>query len=428
MYIYVKKILKYKQFPIITASLALVFLCALSFSYGSRSSRGRAFTKAPLLWAKLDGNLTDEVSTGSTFAYSHGKPATESGINIKEGDNIQYSPGSAVSAGSGIYENWNPNQGTMNVWAQPNWAGNDNTRHDIWNGDYGRIDTTDANLKAYWKFDEGSEKFVFDSSSSDNIGYFHGPALSFDGGDYVISNFQFSIFNFQSISNWINIGTLATGKPIISKWGDSQNSILIKTDDTNSDEIKVCVANSLTDNCAIYGITANADLAAGNWYYLDVVYDGTQSANADKLKVYVNGALKTVSFTGTVPAVLQNSTTNLEIGGDLALAQYIIAKIDEVRIYNRALSATEIAQRYTGIFANESGLVGFWTMDENQGQTVYDKSGNNNNGTLGANSDSRNDDPAWVNYAPAWTDEGMFGKGIVFDGSDDEAEMGDINF
>ncbi|MFH0856996.1 MAG: hypothetical protein V1860_03805, partial [bacterium] len=76
----VKNILKYKYFPIIAASLSLVFLFLLSYSYGSRPPRKRNLTTTPLLWAKLDGTLTDENSSGSTFAYSPGKPATETGV------------------------------------------------------------------------------------------------------------------------------------------------------------------------------------------------------------------------------------------------------------------------------------------------------------------------------------------------------------
>ncbi|MBU4347529.1 LamG domain-containing protein [Patescibacteria group bacterium] len=174
-----------------------------------------------------------------------------------------------------------------------------------------------------------------------------GQALQFDGvDDYVSANFQFSVLNFQSISNWINFQTLATGKPIIGKWGNSQNAILIKTDDVNSDEIKICAASGLTDDCANAASTTDANLTVKNWHNLQVVYDGTQSTNADKLKLYLDGSQKTLSFIGTIPTALQNSSANLEIGGDSDLGGYVSCFIDEVRIYNRALSEDEIGQLY----------------------------------------------------------------------------------
>ena len=71
-----------------------------------------------------------------------------------------------------------------------------------------------------------------------------------------------------------------------------------------------------------------------------------------------------------------------------------LGKIDDVRVYNRALSATEIKQLYNLGAANvghsnamiSNGLVGYWTFDGKDtnwttGQT-RDLSGNGNNGSL----------------------------------------------
>ena len=62
--------------------------------------------------------------------------------------------------------------------------------------------------------------------------------------------------------------------------------------------------------------------------------------------------------------------------------------VDEVKIYNRALSENEITNLYNSTKVNyiqsipRNGLVGYWTMnsDDINGTTVYDKSGNGNNG------------------------------------------------
>ncbi|MDF1498678.1 MAG: hypothetical protein P1P85_05015 [Patescibacteria group bacterium] len=274
----------------------------------------------------------------------------------------------------------------------------------------------DYGLVGSWGFDEGAGTMAYDSSDEGNDGTLtnspkwttdspskgsgrQGGSLKFDGvDDYITSNFQFSIFNFQSISNWINFQTLATGKPIIGKWGNSQNAILLKTDDTNSDEFKICVASGLTDDCANYGVTADANIVASAWYNIQIVYDGTQSANADKLKLYLNGAQKTLSFTGTIPSTLQNSTGALEIGGDSDLASYVNAKIDDVRIYNRALSAEEVRYHY-----NKGGPVAEWGFDEGSGTTAFDSSINRNNGVITPGSGG------WI--------EGKYGGAYDFDGS-----------
>jgi len=75
-----------------------------------------------------------------------------------------------------------------------------------------------------------------------------------------------------------------------------------------------------------------------------------------------------------------------------------LRKIDDVRIYNRALSAAEVAQLYTLGTANvahsasgpnaplSNGLVGYWTLDGSatnwRTNTTADLSGNSNTGTL----------------------------------------------
>ncbi len=50
-------------------------------------------------------------------------------------------------------------------------------------------------------------------------------------------------------------------------------------------------------------------------------------------------------------------------------------------------------------------LVGWWKLDEGSGTTAFDSSGNGNDGTLQG--------------APAWVDDGKFGKAVKFNGSSD---------
>ena len=58
-----------------------------------------------------------------------------------------------------------------------------------------------------------------------------------------------------------------------------------------------------------------------------------------------------------------------------------------------------------------NALVGYWSFDENDGDTVYDSSGNNNHGVM-------QNGPQWVN--------GQFGSALQFDSTDDYIQMSDI--
>jgi len=65
------------------------------------------------------------------------------------------------------------------------------------------------------------------------------------------------------------------------------------------------------------------------------------NATAQTLDIYVNGILDNGVLSGTVPAAQVNSTQNVNIGRRIG-GYYFQGIIDEVRIYNRAISATEV--------------------------------------------------------------------------------------
>ena len=74
-------------------------------------------------------------------------------------------------------------------------------------------------------------------------------------------------------------------------------------------------------------------LTVNVWTHLAATYD------AATLRLYVNGVqVSSRAQTGAIAV----STNPLQIGGDTIYGQYFQGKIDEVRIYNRALTGTEI--------------------------------------------------------------------------------------
>ena len=76
-----------------------------------------------------------------------------------------------------------------------------------------------------------------------------------------------------------------------------------------------------------------ASLTANTWAHLAATYDGAT------LRLYVNGTqVASVAATGNLAA----STNPLEIGGNSIYAQFFQGLIDEVRVYNVALTAPQI--------------------------------------------------------------------------------------
>ena len=76
-----------------------------------------------------------------------------------------------------------------------------------------------------------------------------------------------------------------------------------------------------------------SSLTANAWTHLAATYDGTT------LRLFVNGTqVSSIARSGAIAT----SGGPLTIGGDPIYPQYFSGRIDEVRIYNRARTATEI--------------------------------------------------------------------------------------
>jgi hypothetical protein len=83
--------------------------------------------------------------------------------------------------------------------------------------------------------------------------------------------------------------------------------------------------------------------------YVTAVFDGTQTGNAARLKVYVNGVAQTLTFTGTIPATLGTAAQlgQFDIGRNAASATYSSGKAQDVAVFAAALSAARDAAYYT---------------------------------------------------------------------------------
>lgn len=218
-----------------------------------------------------------------------------------------------------------------------------------------------SSLVSYWKMDEtsGTRDDAYGSNDlTDNNTVTSATGVRTNAAHFVIANSEFlskadnATLDFSAaftLSVWIKQTALAVNQTIAAKWTyQTQGSWGFQTDATNNDELLCYIATSLIDAGVNYGRTTTADLAAGTWYHLIVVYDGSGAANADRLKIYVNGVQKTLTFTGTIPASLQNSTADLNVGKfGGSLTQYYGGDMDLFGLWSRAVTAAEIAELYS---------------------------------------------------------------------------------
>jgi hypothetical protein len=202
-----------------------------------------------------------------------------------------------------------------------------------------------ANLAAQYKFDGD----VQDSSGKGNNGTINGDptwvaagkvgsALRFDGaGDYVDcgAGATLNITNGVTIAAWIKLSVTGLDQKIAGNQDNTTGGYKFGVYSNNRVEFEIRTsAGAGTLNRSVAGGTA---LATDIWYHVVGVY-----SEGNYIRTYVNGVLDRAL---TTTAVLGTSTGTLKIGCEpyTTTANFFNGIIDDLRIYNKALSAGEIA-------------------------------------------------------------------------------------
>jgi len=100
--------------------------------------------------------------------------------------------------------------------------------------------------------------------------------------------------------------------------------------------------NTNTTNGAIIQNISNINIVLNTWIHSTMTYDGASS------KIYINGSLaNTGAITGTINYTEYGSPYYLSIGRkNESEGQYVSGSVSVVKVYNKALSATEVTQNY----------------------------------------------------------------------------------
>lgn len=202
--------------------------------------------------------------------------------------------------------------------------------------------TATGGLVAAYAFEEMTGATALDASGLNNHGTItqaarttagrFGRGLSFDGVNDWVSVKDAASLDFtkaMTLEAWVN------PKVAMSAW----SSIIAKETATGS--AYSLVANGGTNQPDV-GILTNTwreivggtSLPANTWKHLAATYDGAT------LRLYIDAVqVAQAALTGTI----QVSNGMLRIGGHSILGDFFNGRIDEVRLYNRALTQTEIA-------------------------------------------------------------------------------------
>jgi hypothetical protein len=231
-----------------------------------------------------------------------------------------------------------------------------------------------ASLVAHFDFEEGSG-----NSTTSKVGGWSGPfsgnpqwvdnnlppvpsgttaALAFDGdGDWIISNYAGIAGNGdRSVSFWVSSTNGAQNSGIVA-WGNSTTpngrKWHVRFNDNPANGPQGAIRTEIQGSFEIDG----SPLTDGNWYHIVSIYEAGGPFGSGQVSHYVNGTLvsdgdlntggDTVSVNTLTSSTVDGTTYPVVLGGrhQGALASFD-GLIDEVRIYDHALSESEVLGLY----------------------------------------------------------------------------------
>jgi len=209
-------------------------------------------------------------------------------------------------------------------------------------------------------------------ATATTTGFNDGGAFDFDGSNDYIENTVLPDDTFDNdftISFWTSPGELVAETNILHKKDGINAGVAIQQ--VSSSQVRFFYED--TNGARTILPTISSPMSVGQWVYVTCVRNTTE----DKLYIYINGVENVSAVDATI--VSRQTTNSLFIGTNLVGGDFYKGKIDNVKIYNRVLSADEIKAQYlqraevgdsyvsqTDIFVDSSGNVGIGITSPSQ--------------------------------------------------------------
>jgi len=294
------------------------------------------------------------------------------------------------------------------------------------------------NLAAWWDFDDGEGQVAADLSGNGNDGTLgnssgeddsdpawvdgiSGKALRFDGTDDYVDCGTDTVFDLGygvTFSAWIK-------KEAGGGFGGNGFDGIIATDEIYGESGYTGYnfgLHRIENDKYVFGIeygdgagerkslkTESGTIDTKLWYHVVGVCKGSND-----MSLYLNGEAVAGSYSGSGGEIDWNENSCI-IGVSWA-TYHFKGSIDDVRIYNTALTADEVAVLYQ-LHSGKANLSAAWDFDEGYGQALHDLTGNGLDGTLGVSVDKDSKDPDWI--------QGLEGTALNF--NEDYTDFGDID-
>jgi len=200
------------------------------------------------------------------------------------------------------------------------------------------ITINDTNLKAYWKLDEDTGTSTADASGTGNTGTIANGSwqpgkinccVSFNGTSSSIQKTSASSLPAanatQTIGFWLYVSATPSAKATAMAVSGSSSGVYIGYSDSTHFGVWKNNGTLLVSTTALPSFNA--------WHYITYVKNGSNNY------LYIDGTQVNTSTTATDSSAATTLTAGMTPGG----TNYFNGKLDEIRVYTRALSATEIS-------------------------------------------------------------------------------------
>jgi hypothetical protein len=206
-------------------------------------------------------------------------------------------------------------------------------------------------LVASWSLDEGTGTVAADSVGGANgtvggaawVAGKTGKALDFNGTDsnYLSVGNTIGTYDTLTVGMWVNMRSFTNSQSsLLTCNGWQAGALQLRIDSTNNIIFQVNGNSSSGD--PTWGSVSSTSGSFGtdklnSWHHVAVTYSDT----AKTVSFYIDGVLNTTAAYDTARSVILGP---LQIGGWNWTGKTINGSIDEVKVYNRVLTASEVAQ------------------------------------------------------------------------------------
>jgi len=202
----------------------------------------------------------------------------------------------------------------------------------------------DAGLVGHWTFDgkDISGTTAKDTSGNNNNGIISGATKAIgklgQGTDFSAATNVVTVPDKDNLDGMSQLTLSAWINPRTSGIGTSFGRIIEKGNGSSYNFL--FVGNNLECDIGVTAVGSTTSPLSGkynSWHHVDCVYDGAN------VSIYLDGvSVASAAKTG----VVGSGSTAMTIGNNVAGDRTFNGKIDDVRVYNRALSVNEIEQLY----------------------------------------------------------------------------------